>query len=55
MNESKDSDEETKIKHVGGKRTYHKCDKEKQFKFRKLLKLFATDMLQHTGTSGMTV
>ena len=36
MNESKNSEEETKIKHVDRKRTYQKPEKEKQNKFRKI-------------------
>ena len=36
MNESKDSEEETKIKHVDIKRTYHKPERGKQNKFRKV-------------------
>ena len=36
MNESKDSEEETKIKHVDRKRTYQKPEREKQNKFRKV-------------------
>ena len=36
MNESKDSEKETKIKHVDRKRTYQKPEKERQNKFRKV-------------------
>ena len=36
MNESKDSEEETKIKHVDSKRTYQKPEKERRNKFRKV-------------------
>ena len=36
MNESKDSEEETKIKHVDRKRTYQRPEKERQNKFRKV-------------------
>ena len=36
MNESKDSEEETKIKHVDRKRTHQKSEREKQNKFRKI-------------------
>ena len=36
MNESKDSEEKTKIKHVDRKRTYQKPEREKQNKFRKV-------------------
>ena len=36
MNESRDSEEETKIKHVDRKRTYQKPEKERQNKFRKV-------------------
>ena len=36
MNESKDSEEETKISHVNRKRTYQKPERETQNKFRKV-------------------
>ena len=36
MNESRDSEEETKIKHVDRKRNYQKPEKEKSNKFRKV-------------------
>ena len=36
MNESRDSEEETKIKHVDRKRTYQKPEKERQNEFRKV-------------------
>ena len=36
MNESRDSKEETKIKHVDRKRNYQKAEKEKSNKFRRV-------------------
>ena len=36
MNESRDSEEETNLRHVGRKRNYQKFENEKPIKFRKL-------------------